>query len=99
MALLSARLLFVDRDGDNVLLDVVVVGCAETQVSPAVGEPLCFAFALPRDRTVRGPIERLLRKWADDMRVVEMDVRRRRGHDSVRLAVADTSMLLDPAAR
>jgi len=93
VALLTTRLLFVERVGDEVHLDVVVLGRADTPASPPVGEPMCFAFALSDDDA----IERLLRRWADAMRVVEIDLCRRRGKDLVRLAVADASLTLVPA--
>jgi hypothetical protein len=54
---------------------------------------MCFALALSDDDA----IERLLRRWADAMRVVEIDLCRRRGKDLVRLAVADASLTLVPA--
>ena len=99
VGLLTARLFFVERDGDDVRVDVVVLARADTPSSPPVGEPLCFMFALPGDADRRDAIERVLRAWADSMRVVDFDICRHHGKALARLAVAEASMTLEPADR
>jgi hypothetical protein len=98
MTLLVARLLFVEREGDEVHLDVVVLERADTPSSPEIGDPLSFTFTLPGDADWREALDRLLRRWAERSAVVHIDLLRRHGRTLARLAVADASLTLEPAA-
>lgn len=97
--MLVARLLFVEREGDDVRLDVVVLRRAETPSSPEVGEPLCFSFTLPGDGESRDALERILQQWADMMQVIGIDLSERHGRTLVRLAAGDSNVILEPPTR
>jgi hypothetical protein len=96
MALLEGQLLFAERkDARTVRVDVIVLARLDAPESPAVGAPVCFEFALPGDAVWREAMSRLLRSWADELAVVELDVLERHGRTLVRVATGDTALTLE----
>lgn len=97
MGLVIAQLLFIEQpDPDRVLLDVIVIDCAEAAQRPEVGAPIALGLGLPHDDEERSRALTVLGNWARRGAVVDIAIRARRGADEVVLRSGVASIALLP---